>query len=256
MKVETLKKKELNKAIEHLPVFSLRNIFLNIEDDYEAIKSRFAVADVDTNETVAIVSEDYKLVQFKEVYDAILEKFEDYTGKVFYFNGRSAMLVWPIDKDMDEEIGLIVENSVDRSKAITVKFTMKYKGTVLVIPKQLSGLHQIHVGKGVQMRVEDYASLIQNVKTEWKTIVKKFSSYVIEEVKEVEDVAAEVTKTKKYIDAVKDEYTAGNIRTLWDLFVMMVKNTDVMRIKSDVQRLVFISDIADVVYRYAASLKL
>jgi len=243
-------KEELIRQINNLPIFELRNVAIKKDNKWINQAHLRAVVEVGTTKAIAIVSDKYELVQFKDVFLPAVEQVDSIRlGVVLNYKGRSEMIVIPENND----IGLSLRNSVDLSTAVLIRFVAIHDGLFIYIPKNVEKIRKIHV-KGVKDAIKNYTEILGNVRDTWKTIVEKFSSYILSE-KEISDILEEL-KVGKRIEKQINAIAMLEDVSLWKLLITIVKEISKRRFKDEVKRQEKIEGICNLIYEWAIAMNL
>ena len=218
-------KTQLIKEVEKLPMFVLKKVASNLEqfNVWEEDKTKRVITEDGSIEILSLVSDKYKLVQFKEVYEPILTEFTNLEGFLKYYKGSGILVVYPegdifnfTEEAFKGKIVILLTNSVDKSLAVNIKFVVYHGGRSFVIP-QKENLRALHIGK-IKTLIKNYEGFILKVKESWKVILEKFRKRYLDE-EEVDNLFKDIRLSKKVRREIKEEITDYN---LWDLFVAIV----------------------------------
>ena len=255
MKLNELEVPELDKKVAQLPHFTLRNIYVAAEDGRMVPSERFlGVVNEDT--VYACVSRKYVLVQFKDLFTEITKKFPDGVGNVFYHNGSAVLSLMP---DANATTGIYVYNSVNKSASIFIRFLVRMpNGGVAVVPG-MKQFKQVHIGKQIEIKIDNFATFLKNVESEWATIVGTLQKTQVDK-ELLEAVLLRSGLNKTFRDLVRQHYIIENrIHNCWDLFVDMISilNAEmVVKPKSDVRRFRILEHISDSLHSIAIATKI
>ena len=264
-------KEQLLMDIEKLPKFVKRDIYIKAEefkinaetgiadaivesqDAYIQEKRLLAITEEYKSPIITTVSKNYIVVQFKEVFEPIINYFEGVNGDLRYYWGSSVLKLFPDGDSFKTEdgkrIGLIVSNSVNKMLAIQLNFSVLLNGYYVVLPK-LSGFRHLHLGK-VREAVKDYETFIVEIKKVWNTIIEKFSRNLT--ANDVENVLGKVKLGKKYNKQLRKTYEVveGANLKLWDLFIDIVHLVSDRNYKREENKVKKLKLVSEVVYTYA-----
>jgi|TARA_Y100000310_G_C20657182_1_gene802586 hypothetical protein len=253
-------KQDLINGVSALPKFELKPIYTFNENVGLDTGNRFvedtklqAVTEVNRNSIYATITKFYKLVQFEEVFNPILNHFEDLTGELKYYNGSSLLIVFPSGERFktndNQQIGLIVANSVNKSLAINVNFCVLHNNMKVMLPK-LNSFRQLHIGN-VKDVVRDYESFIGDIQESWRVINQKFDREItetdVESILEQAELGLKATKKLKKLYEVVE----GTNLKLWDLFMDMVKVVSDRTYKKEESRINKLKKVSDVLYNFS-----
>jgi len=134
-----MNKPELLTKINNIPLFRLRDVAVKeFPDDkkdiiYEEMDTNFdwiekpsakAVTEMDNTEPLAFVCNRYSLVQFKEMFEPIVNKIENLTGDLVYYKGFAIMDIFPEEEDykfVNNQVGIVAYNSVNKTYMLLCK---------------------------------------------------------------------------------------------------------------------------------------
>jgi len=239
-----MEKEELLKALEYLPKFEKQDIYTISDGNSIKQKAFKAIVPVGGNEAISVVGKDYKLIQFSETFKPIIEKLDNIEGEIYTYKGKAVAEIFP----KEEEIGIVVLNSVDRTWSVRVNFICKVPnlGTVY-IPRKVAGYRHVHRGD-ILSSYEQFSLAITEVKDAWKSIVGKMSEIEItdESMEELKEALKIGKRTEKI---VKEIYTPG--MKLWEFFVAFLKEISKKKYKSEIHRHEKMSKICSVIVSYA-----
>jgi len=217
-------KGELIQKIEKLPIFQEKEITVN-----GAVAKRWkAICEEGNNEPVAVVTKKYILLQLKDSFKTVLDRFpEDIEGDVYYYYGRAGMTIFPRDKN----IGLYVVNSVDRTTALRTDFIVKDLN--FIIPRKVAvGLRKVHRGETGEKLLGDFLDVITKVQETWEGIVAKLQTVPVEKT-DIENLKEIVGKrlAKKLEEKIVPEDTK------WEAIVKTIKLVSEKKYKSNYHKM-------------------
>src|SRR3990167_8727883 len=151
-------KEQLIEDIGKLPQFRKRDIYTKDESDFDLTNGDMpyiqeirliGMTETTNNKLITTVSKGYKVVQFNEVFEPIINYFPSVNGELRYYWGSSVLKLFPdgeeFKTDDGKRIGLIISNSVNKMLAINLNFSVLLNGNYIVLPN-LSGFRQLHLG--------------------------------------------------------------------------------------------------------------
>ncbi|HDH44097.1 MAG TPA: hypothetical protein ENG66_01645, partial [Thermococcus sp.] len=183
---------DLLRKIEELPKFELRDIAVREEEKFlywrkdapstslrvfpkwVKCENRKAVIESGKPEKIiAVVSERYNLIQFKDIFIPVIEKIKDIEdGVALSWLGKGYLEIYPRGEEFKlngGRIGLVVRNSVDKGWAVRIDFIINMDGLKFIPPRRIvRGLRKVHRGQ-IQVAVENYLKVISEVKEAWKS---------------------------------------------------------------------------------------
>ena len=248
-----LKKEQLQVEIDSLPVFELKPVAVKDGDNdgWTEQKHIEAVTEKDKTLAVSIVSERYKLVQFKEIFDKVLGGIgEEMEGETKYYMGSGFMVVFPEAK----EIGLTVTNSVDKSWAIHLRFCARHGNTLVYVPTTVAGVREIHVGK-IKDTIADFMAVLDQTMDVWKTIVNKFSGYMITD-HDFDEVMNMMKAGERLRKGVKTNLLLMSSPSLWNLLIATIKEISGKKTKNTITKEKRLERVSDVIYQYGVLINL
>jgi len=202
----------------------------------------------------AYVTTRYKLVQFKEVLEPIVEGIDSFDAEVMHYKGICVMNLDPdlIDfKDGDTKCGLTVINSVDKSTSIVVKFHVEVNGEPLVFPKKMAGFVKNHTGSGFNI-TQDYIEMIVKVKDAWRNIVEHFPKQIVS-YEDVDMICDNFKLQNKQRENLKIETAAGvNEVNLWDIVEMRLDHISGRNYTSGVHKQKAMERLCSEIFAYAS----
>ena len=224
-------KANLIQRINSLPIFELKEI-QTVEGKY--IKDFRAVQEVN-GEVVAIVSKDYKLVQFKEVFLPLALSFSYVDGGVYYFRGKALLEMWN-----SEGVGILAKNSVDKSTAIHIKYFVVYPIGDKYYTFILRGFRRIHIGKA-DRDLKLVIKAIEKVGKIWEKLLGRLREREVD-LKEVEEHMKLPKKLREEIEAkIQWKKVKGEVYTYYDFWLDCIEYYRKKRYKSEIHRIETVS---------------
>lgn len=254
-------KQQLTSDIESLPKFTKRDIYVEKKEDDESavatlqyIKENrlIGITETDNYKIITTVTKQYELMQFDEVFSPILNRFSDVNGEVKYYWGSSVMVLFPEGNEYKTDdgysIGLVVSNSVNKVLAININFCILYKDYKIMLPTELSGLRQLHVGK-VEEIVKDYESFLSDIRKTWRTIVSKFDRALTQS--DIDTVLEKLELGTRYNKEIRKQFEViGNLK-LWDLFIAVVSEISEKSYKKEENKINKLKKVSETLMKYA-----
>lgn len=214
-----------------------------------------AIVQVGSNNPICFASSRYKLMQFKEAFLPLINTHADVNGKLATHRGFAVLDLFPVDESMIVpgpngtvyKIGLSAYNSVDRTSALMIKFSVTDGNRIITFPKNVSSYYQAHVGQ-VKEKTDAYLQLMTSVRDHWPAIVNQLSSTDV--TSELFDALTKDFKTDpQIIKALRIEIDSGAKYSLWSIMMEIYDRMQHKHSKSDVhlrKRLdEFISSVID-----------
>jgi hypothetical protein len=258
-------KEGLKREIENMPTFSLRDIvvrensYITGDTVYRDIENLKAIVRDDTKNVVSVVSNKYKLVQFKDVFLPAVENIEKIQNAyVLSYGGKGYVEIYPEGEEFvisnRERVGIALKNSVDKAWAIRINFVINSKDfpTIALPSEVVKGLRKIHAGK-IEI-TEDFLKVVNEAKECWKKIVSDFQSYLLEK-DELEEFAKKTkigSKIRKKIEEIYEDH----VPTLWEVFVKAIEEVSKRNFKSELNRKEKLERIAKAIFDYSIVLSI
>jgi len=249
-----MNKEQTREAINVLPEFHLEKVAVSPDNGWNIQNNDRAVVQNGMTTSYAYVTIRYKLVQFKEVLEPIIEGIDSFDAEVMHYKG---VCVMNLDPDMvefrdgDTKYGITVVNSVDKSTSIVVKFHVEVNGKPLVFPKKLAGFVKNHTGNGFKI-TQNYIEMIVKVKDAWKNIVEHFPNQVITS-EDVEIVCDNFKLKKEEKEDLKLKVIAGIGETnLWDVVEMRLNYISGRHYTSGVHKQKAMERLCSEIFAYAS----
>ena len=247
-------KAEIIAQINRLPLFELKEIAVKHENEYIDNKYlRAVIQEGKPERIISIVSDKYKLVQFKDVFIPAIEKIEEIEdGLVLSYLGKAYLEIYPKGEEFKlnngERVGLVLRNSVDKAWAIQINFCISSANLpTIILPNTIKGLRKVHVGK-IEI-TKDFIEVINKVKEIWKIIVEKFTQRKFE-LEELEDFA-KITKIGERIKRKLEKKLKVKELNLWEVFVFVIKEIAKRKYKSELHKKEKLQRITNAIFKYA-----
>ena len=240
-------KEQTKLEIDALPLFELVDVAVK-KNDWVKQPHHKAVVELNKDEAITYVSKRYKLIQFKEILQPIVDGINDFSARIIHHRGVCVMEIFPKMNEFEYgNYGLTVINSVDKSTAIVIKFNVKVNGDSIIFPKKMAAFCKHHTGAGFKI-TQDYIEVITKIKDSWKNITKHFPEFKIKP-EEVETISKHfgLNKDNKELltNSLPDEYN------LWDVVQMKLKQISAKKYKSDVHKNKALEKLGEEIYNYA-----
>jgi hypothetical protein len=130
------------------------------------------------------------------------------------------------------KIGLSVYNSVDRTSALMIRFSLTDGNRIITFPKNVSSFYQAHIGQAKQ-KTDTYIELMNKIKDFWPTVLNDMST--TEVTSELFDTVTKEFKTDPALKkALALEISAGNKYNLWQLILEIYDRMGNKKSKSDI----------------------
>src|SRR3990167_10612643 len=185
-----MNKQELLEEIKKIPNFKKRDIYVkrnegDITPNEEYKEERLiGITEENAYPLISTVSKGYQILQFKDLYEPIINHFDEVNGELFYHFGSSVLSLFPegdnFKTDDGKPIGLIVSNSVNKALAININFCIGVGKRKVMLPKKISSFRKLHLGNVGQL-VSDYQRFIVDVKQLWRIVMEKFNRDLTED---------------------------------------------------------------------------
>lgn len=250
-----LSKEKLIEKIKDLPLFEFKDIFIEKNDldrEFDRQERFRAITEIDKSQALSIVSNRYKLIQFKDILLPIIESLNDLEGITRIYDGEGYTLIFPKkEEENKEKFGLIIFNSVTKKYAVIIDFIILIGGRhYLILPRKVKKFKNRHIGN-IKEIVEDYEKILSEVKEEWELISDKFNrtinqkeyNFILDELKLGKKI------NKKLTDIYEDEENKEII--LWDFLLEVIKNIQEKEYKNEVNKMKKIKFISEVIFKFA-----
>lgn len=257
-----LNKIELIKKIESLPIYEFKEVFtkkdftydaFDLEDEEENLinQERFrAIVEKDGTEALSIVTNRYRLIQFKEILLPIIEGLGDLEGETKIYRGEGYTLIFPEKEEFnvkDGKLGLVIFNSVTKKYAVLIDFVVHYGNYYIILPKNVKAFKNRHIGN-IKEIISNYENILIDVKEEWKTISNKFNKVINQE--EYNFILKELKLGKRIEKRINEIYDNKEIH-LWDFLIEVIKNIQEKNYKNEVNKMRKIKFISEIIFKFA-----
>jgi len=242
-------KEQLLLEIDSIPEFVFREVALNPapgpQDQLSTepvawnrvhYASHRAITEAGNAVPLAFVSGRYQLMQFKDMFAPLVE--QECQGRVRYHEGFAIMDMFPEGPEFvtsdGKRIGITAYNSVNKTSALIVRFSLLNGNRIITLPSNISGFYKAHVGK-MAAQTTDYIALVNRIKTVWAQVIDEFSK--IEVTEENFDVYTKDFATDpRVLKEIKIAISAGSKYNLWELVMETYDKMEVRYSKSEVHR--------------------
>ena len=242
-------KENLIDYIKNLPEYELKEIFIQ-RGEYFKQKKFLAVTEVGKNESLSIVTNKYKLTQFREIFLPIIEGVGDLNGEVKFYRGEGVLFIFPEgDKfvlNKDDKIGIAVFNSVTKKYAVIIDFVVLKKDYYIILPKQVTALRKKHIGN-IKNLVQDYEGVLTKVKESWRVINEKFSRNISQE--EIASLLDNLKLGDKLNKKVEKKFTEEV--SLWEVFIEIINLISDRKYKNEVNKIKKLKEISNAIFKYS-----
>ena len=258
-----MNKQELLGDIKKIPNFKKRDIYVMKEHNdimlgnaEPVMKEERLIGITEENNypLISTVSKGYQILQFKDLYEPIVNHFDEVNGELFYHFGSSVMSLFPegdnFKTDDGKPIGLIVSNSVNKALAININFCIGVGKRKVMLPKKISSFRKLHLGNVGQL-VSDYQRFIVDVKQLWRIVMEKFNRDLTED--DVKNVIAQLKLGNRYADEVRKTFSVVEGLKLWDLFMEVVDMISESTYRKEENRINKLKKVSEVMYTYAVA---
>lgn len=254
-------KKQISEEIARIPQFELK--IAGVKDPvqgWEQAEKFKAVVEVGKLVPYAFVNKSYQLVQFKDVFEPILESLPENTeSRLAYYQGMANLDIFPGDQTGDFKYGLVISNSVNKTSSVSVRFCVQKKEEndseiFVTFPHNIGGYKQMHMGRVVKI-TQNYLESLATVQKAWGTIIEEFPKIEVnaENYAEVVENLSFDDRTKK---AIKYQVEIGTVKNLWDVFMAAIRNVSKRKYKSDLHERKKLESITQDIFNHAIIAKL
>lgn len=259
-----MNKEQLQTAIAAIPTFEFRQVATghndeqikevagdkNDETQWVRVGEHRAICEVGSYKPLAFVSNRYKLVQFSEMFNPIVEDMEVCDAHLKYFDGMAIMDIYPCGEQFkieNQSIGVSAYNSVNTTSGLVVRFVIKdANGREIALPRKMAHFKKAHVGD-VKQVTQDYIKMLGKVKEAWATIVDRFSAHYInhDELPALCEAFGVGDKIQKRLEAV-----FSNGMDLWSLCMTAFDLLTAQKYKSEIHRRARLDDFSATLFMY------
>ena len=250
-------KEELITAIAALPIYEYREVALkvpapevqvdqgavaaSVPDQYRDVPANWtAITEIGSNNPICFASNRYKLMQMFEAFNPLVQAHADVNGKLAVNRGFAVLDLFPVDESMTVpgpngaiyRIGMSAYNSVDRTSALMIRFSVTDGNRIITFPSNVATYYQAHVG-AVKEKTDKYMDLMVKIKEFWPQVVGDMSNTEV-----TKDLFASITKDFKtdpqIIKALQLEIDSGAKYSLWSMMLEIYDRMGRKHSKSDV----------------------
>lgn len=259
-----MEKSELLEKIESIPLFETIDVYTKRDENPHVEQDHFqAIVERGKNDAIAVVSHRYNLVQIRDVFEEALktvlesaesQELEEVEGSVSYYRGRGELEVFP--KSEEEEVGLLLRNSVDGSYALHVDFCTKLEDDTIVIP-EVNSFRRFHTAKNADVEVEEYLSLLSEVGNIWDQIAENLGKVEITP-DNVETLKEDLHLGKSFEDTLENYMENGGFAPMrfWEFIQLALRHVQRNRYKSDIHYREKVRRVSDTILKWAMAEKL
>ena len=246
-------KEDIQKQIDQLPVFVLRDVAILCNNEWQVQRHFKAVTEADNAIAIEVVSSQYKLVQFRDLFHTAIQNLpDDIEGKIWYYFGIGEMDVFPVG----EQVGLTIKNSVDRRQAVRIDLAVRVNTHVLTLPsKVIPSFRKMHRGM-VNIEAKNFLEVVGELRDAWNTIVTKMNTTKLTEEIVTELLKLKLNKTLK--DVILNSTSAPNWQelTLWELFLKLIDTVNRRHYKTELHKRWKLRQLGNVILNYCMLLQL
>lgn len=183
---------------------------------------------------LAFTSGRYAMTQFKDAWIPLVDG--DCVGQVKYNEGFAILDVFPAGEEYQNpdgsRIGITSYNSVNKTSAMIVKFSVARGDKVFTLPHAVKGFYKAHVGK-VAAKAANYISMINDVKAVWSEVITRMSAIEITP-DNFEAYTKDFECDPRVIKEFKTAIDAGSKYNLWGLTLAIYDTMQTKYAKSDI----------------------
>ncbi|MEM2618261.1 MAG: hypothetical protein QW356_02065 [Candidatus Hadarchaeales archaeon] len=226
---------DLRAQISRIPEYELVPVAVHRDGNWVKQGGWRGVVARGKSELLAPVSEKYNLVQPRALCDAILTRFEQTVGpaegEVICNGGWTQMKLFP----KGGQVGLSIENSVNKSSAIYIKFIIKKGGRVIYAP--VREYRRIHVGNAFDATM-DTAAVLSEANSTWTQIIDSLSRVPL--TPDLAQELQEVLDTKYLRDTLSSLVSQTSLVSahisVWDAIVQLISTASSRQYKNPSNR--------------------
>lgn len=243
-------KAELLTAVDQIPTFEFKEVALAPVGSMSPSKSggdtwtqvpvaeARAITEEGKNRPLTFVSGRYQLIQFKPAFEQIITEHSDCSGNLYYNEGFAVLDTFPQGEDYllpnGQQIGISAYNSVNKTSALIIRFSVTDGGRVFTLPKNISSYYRAHVGQAAEQQKE-YIQMLGRIKDMWITAVNDMSKTPIT-IDNWDTYAKQLTTNPRIMKAIKLEVAAGSNYNLWSLAMRIYDEMQKGFAKSDIHK--------------------
>ena len=247
----------LKQKIQQLPEFELQQFYFKQASKYKLADRFVAVRNKNSGEIVACVSPKYKLVQFKTIFESVVNKFSNKiisgSANVYSSTGHLFLRLRG-NADISADYGLSVFNSVDSSSSLFINALVLYRQSKIVVPVPKK-VTKMHVGN-----IEEFA---ENILVELKKLENYCQVMFVEfnkikvTTEEATEIINQINSSRRYSKKVFSYFNLTGSDSLRTLFVACCRALSVLSFeKTETKRFMYLNHIAKVFEKRAIMLKI
>jgi hypothetical protein len=239
---------DLQLDIDAIPKFVFREVAVNpiagpppalptaVDWSKVPYSSDRAITEECNHKPLAFVSGRYSMIQFKDAFQPLLD--QDCLGQVKYNDGFAILDVFP-DGDAylnpdGSRIGITSYNSVDKTSAMIVKFSILKNNKVFTLPHTISGFYKAHVGK-VGSKTADYLELVGGIRLVWNEVINKMSNIEITP-ENFEAFTKDFETDPRILKEMLLQVQGGSKYNLWSMSMAIYDQMETKYAKTDIHR--------------------
>lgn len=264
-----MNKTEMIEAINKLPLFIERKAAVgnHIADSERCPqlvwledKRHKAITEEMSARVLAYTSPRYKLVQMKELFMPLVDKMEEIDGRLRYNEGFAIMDIFPLADiytiGENTKIGICAYNSVDKTSALNIKFSVMEDGRVFLLPKKTAAFRKVHVGK-IKEQTKDYIDFLEKIKTTWAGVHERLTTHKVP-VTDFDEVLTSMGDNAKdrYWTMKKHFLYKDGEPSVWNIVLAVYDHIDKSKFKSDIHKRKHLDALTTTVLDYDFILKL
>lgn len=250
-------KNELLTDVQAIPEFVFRQVALadpagapapgGVADQNLAAVKRFeevsydevrAITEKENTRPLAFVSDRYKLLQFRDAFEPLINEHEDCTGNLRYDAGFAILDVFPKSPEYvlpnGLNIGLSAYNSVNKTSALIIRFSVNDGSRVIAFPKDVSRFYRAHVGN-VEEKAKDYVEMLNKIKSAWGAITTQLSAIPVTP-DLYDSMVKDLETDPRILKQLKAEVDAGAGYNMWTLAMRIYDEMDKRFAKTEIHR--------------------
>lgn len=240
-------KEALIAKVNNIKEFELKEVAVNQDGAWIADPNCKAVCVKDETEIITAVSNRYRLMQFGQVFNPVLEKMPDnIVGDVWTYKGKAQLSIFPQTQEQGDLVGVTLKNSVDKSTAVEARFSVLSGGKhYIVFPKEIKGFRKTHTGQALAI-TQDFMAGLADIRQFWNDLVRKYNDFALDG-QMVEDILKELRVTKGLADRITNHKTTN----LWEMFQATLQEISLKHYRSDIHKAKKIETIVKIFYNFA-----
>ena len=242
-------KQEISEAVDNIPLFEIVNVAIKQGEEWLSQSDFRGIVEVGGKQAVAVASDEYALVQFKDVFKPIVDEIDDFEGTLQYWRGKAVLDIFPRIEGGIKQYGLSVVNSVDGTSSVFVRFCTTINGRVMTLPEKVGGIKRVHIGK-VKRITQDYLTVVGKVEKAWGNITEYFGKTTVSE-GELKTIFEKLNIGERKQEVLEEFYKQNGETTLTQLFNKLIEITDERDYKTEIHRRNHLDKIAGLMYDYA-----